>query len=181
MLGWKRDSAENGWDGGALATVGTEDWVLAIVLTDDVVVVAVVMVAITADVCDTIGKLQTELLFIVEIGVFGPLVRCAGAAGVAKNVDWKFATELCPLVVVECAAWGDISLLVTLPGVVPALVLSVGVDCLTLPLDTIETDDILVTVGIIEGLEINLNIKTRKINTMIYHTLARAPSLWNKG
>lgn len=56
-------------------------------LTDDVVVVAVVMVAITADVCDTIGKLQTELLFIVEIGVFGPLVRCAGAAGVAKNVD----------------------------------------------------------------------------------------------
>lgn len=56
-------------------------------LIDDVVVVAVVMVAITADVCDTIGKLQTELLFIVDIGVFEPLDRCADAEGVAKNVD----------------------------------------------------------------------------------------------
>lgn len=54
---------------GALATVDTEDCVLATALIEDVVVVAVVIVGLTADVCDTIGKLQTELLLIVVIGV----------------------------------------------------------------------------------------------------------------
>lgn len=72
---------------GALATVDTEDCVLATALIEDVVVVAVVIVGLTADVCDTIGKLQTALLLIVELGVCGPLDECAGVEGVAKNVD----------------------------------------------------------------------------------------------
>lgn len=55
----------------ALDTAGTVDCVVPTVVTDDVVVVAAVIVAITADVCDTMGKIFIELLLIdvIDVGV----------------------------------------------------------------------------------------------------------------